>query len=55
VKAGYFQGERLGDWFFEQALLPAKLQPGDGRFGASEKRNPEAAEHKNISKPTPRQ
>ena len=37
VNAGYIQGERIGEWAFEQALRPAKPQPAITASAASEK------------------
>ena len=37
VNAGYIQGERIGEWAFENALRPAKPQPAITASAASEK------------------
>ena len=37
VNAGYIQGERIGEWTFEQALRPAKPQPAITASLASER------------------
>jgi membrane-associated phospholipid phosphatase len=48
VNEGYIQGERIGEWAFQQALQPAKPQPAITASRASEKRPTEAAEHLDI-------
>ena len=37
VNAGYIQGERIGEWAFENVLRPAKPQPAISASSASEK------------------
>ena len=48
VKAGYVQGERIGEWAFENALRPAKAPQAITAAPVSEQRNTEAAEHQDI-------
>ena len=48
VNAGYVQGERIGEWAFENAWRPAKAQQAIAASPVSEKRNTEAAEHQDI-------
>ena len=42
VNAGYVQGERIGEWAFENALRPAKPQQAITATSVSEKRSTEA-------------
>ena len=44
VNAGYVQGERIGEWAYENALRPAKAQQAMTASPVSEKRPTEAAE-----------
>ena len=48
MNAGYVQGERIGEWAFENALRPEKAQQAIAASPVSEKRNTEAAEHQDI-------
>ena len=50
VNAGYVQGERIGEWAFENALRPAKAQQAITASPVSEKRDTEAAEHQEVGK-----
>jgi membrane-associated phospholipid phosphatase len=43
VNAGYVQGERIGEWAYENALRPAKAQQAMAASPVSEKRPTEAA------------
>jgi hypothetical protein len=43
VNAGYVQGERIGEWAYENALRPAKAQQAMTASPVSEKRPTEAA------------
>ncbi len=43
VNAGYVQGERIGEWAYENALRPAKAQQAMTASSVSEKRPTEAA------------
>ena len=45
VNAGYVQGERIGEWAFENALRPAKAPQAITASSVSEQRDTEAAEH----------
>jgi hypothetical protein len=48
VNAGYVQGERIGEWAFENALRPAKAPQAITAASVSEQRDTEAAEHQDI-------
>ena len=50
VNAGYVQGERIGEWAFENALRPAKAQQAIAASPVSEKLDTEAAKNQDIGK-----